>query len=204
MSAPVADIARLSLDVLRDGGTTRVLDDVSLAIGRGEIVGLVGESGSGKSVTAMSLLRLLPSHRMRYDPASRIVLLGRDVLGAGEAQLRAMRGASASMVFQEPMTALNPVRRVGEQMVEVIRRHRQLDAAAARDAARRLLADMRIADPGRALEAYPHELSGGMRQRVSIARTLAYQPRILLMDEPFGALDEQTVGAHAKLTIAAH
>ena len=189
MSAPIAAIAGLSVSVLRDGVASLVLDDVSLEIGQGEIVGLVGESGSGKSVTAMSLMQLLPPLKMRYGQGSRISVLGRDMLAADDAQLRAMRGSDVSMIFQEPMTALNPVLRVERQMCEITRRHRGIPMQEARAVALELLAKMHISDPERALRAYPHELSGGMRQRVMIAMAFSCDPELIIADEATTALD---------------
>ncbi len=191
MSAPpaVVDVESLTIGLARGARADTVVDDVTLRIGAGEIVGLVGESGSGKSVTALSMLRLLPRSLARYGAGSKIVVLGHDVLAAPEQALRAMRGADVSMIFQEPMTALNPVIRIGRQMGEVIRRHRGVGAAEARERARALLADMQIADPVRALDAYPHELSGGMRQRVMIAMAFSCDPALIVADEATTALD---------------
>jgi peptide/nickel transport system ATP-binding protein len=191
VSAPpeVVDVESLTIDFARGAHADTVVDGLSLRIGAGEIVGLVGESGSGKSVTALSMLRLLPRQLARYGPGSKIVVLGRDVLSAPEATLRAMRGADVSMIFQEPMTALNPVIRIGRQMGEVIRRHRGVGAAEARERARALLADTQIADPARVLDSYPHELSGGMRQRVMIAMAFSCDPALIVADEATTALD---------------
>jgi peptide/nickel transport system ATP-binding protein len=189
VAPPVVEVDALTLELPRDGGHGAVVRDLSLRIGAGEIVGLVGESGSGKSVTALSLLRLLPASKARYGAASRIVVLGRDVLAAPDATLRAMRGADVSMIFQEPMTALNPVLRIERQMVEVIRRHRAIGAAEARERSRALLADLQIADPARVLDSYPHELSGGMRQRVMIAMAFSCDPALIVADEATTALD---------------
>ncbi|RVT90982.1 dipeptide ABC transporter ATP-binding protein [Sphingomonas crocodyli] len=189
MSGPVASIADLSIAMLRDGQEKRVIDGVSLHVGAGEIVGLVGESGSGKSVTAMSLLRLLPRLKTRYGAGSKISVLGHDVLALDDAKLRDMRGSNLSIIFQEPMTALNPVVRIERQMCEVIRRHRDVTPEAARDIAFKLLADTHIADPERALRAFPHELSGGMRQRVMIAMAFSCDPSLIIADEATTALD---------------
>lgn len=189
MSAPVASIANLSLSMERDGVDNAILKDVSLDIAKGEIVGLVGESGSGKSVTAMSLIRLLPRLKTRYAQGSRIAVLGRDVLTLSDDALRAMRGSDVSIIFQEPMTALNPVLRIERQMGEVIRRHRGVSLTEARTIALGLLADTRITDPERALRAFPHELSGGMRQRVMIAMAFSCNPELIIADEATTALD---------------
>ncbi len=187
--APVIEIESLSLQFVGEAGSSAVLGGVSLSIGAGEMVGLVGESGSGKSVTALAVLQLLPRLKVRYGADSRIVVLGRDVLGLPEERLRAMRGAEVSMIFQEPMTALNPVLRIDRQIGEVLRRHRRVSAAEARELARARLAEMSIADPARVLASYPHELSGGMRQRVMIAMAFCCDPALIIADEATTALD---------------
>ena len=161
MTQPVLDIQQLHLSFPGFNGDVHALNNVSLQINRGEIVGLVGESGSGKSVTAMLIMRLLPTgsycvHR------GQISLLGEDVLNAREKQLRQWRGARVAMIFQEPMTALNPTRRIGKQMVEVIRQHQPLSRREAQQKAISLLEEMQIPDAARVMERYPFELSGGM------------------------------------------
>ncbi len=168
--APVVEIESLSLEFVGESPPSAVLRGVSLSIGAGEMVGLVGESGSGKSVTALAVLQLLPKLKVRYSAGSRIAVLGRDVLGLPEELLRGMRGAEVSMIFQEPMTALNPVLRIDRQIGEVLRRHRCVSAAEALELSVARLAEMSIADPARVLASYPHELSGGLRQRVMIGR----------------------------------
>ncbi|EFW5504266.1 ABC transporter ATP-binding protein [Shigella sonnei] len=188
MTQPVLDIQQLHLSFPGFNGYVHVLNNVSLQINRGEIVGLVGESGSGKSVTAMLIMRLLPTgsycvHR------GQISLLGDDVLNAREKQLRQWRGARVAMIFQEPMTALNPTRRIGLQMMDVIRHHQPISRREARAKAITLLEEMQIPDAVEVMSRYPFELSGGMRQRVMIALAFSCEPQLIIADEPTTALD---------------
>ncbi|MGK3223588.1 ABC transporter ATP-binding protein [Enterobacter soli] len=180
------DDLHLSFPVFR--GEVHALNHVSLEIKRGEIVGVVGESGSGKSVTAMLAMRLLPegSYHVHHG---QVKLLGEDVLNASEKQLRQWRGAKVAMIFQEPMTALNPTRRIGKQMVEVIRQHQPLSRRDAQKKAILLLEEMQIPDAGEVMDRYPFELSGGMRQRVMIALAFSCEPELIIADEPTTALD---------------
>ncbi|AXE98132.1 ABC transporter ATP-binding protein [Paraburkholderia hospita] len=176
----------LELDHLRvTFGDTVAVDDVSLAIGRGERVALVGESGSGKSVTALSILRLLndaqTSGVVRFD--------GEDLLAKSEREMRGMRGSAIAMIFQEPMTALNPLYTIGDQIAETIVLHDGVNANEARKRAVALLDRTGITEPGKRVNSYPHQLSGGQRQRAMIAMALACRPRLLLADEPTTALD---------------
>ncbi len=166
---------------------TVAVDGVSFDVAPGQVVGLVGESGCGKSVTSMAIMRLLPSRGVRVSGS--VVMEGVDLLTLSDQQMRERRGRDLSMVFQDPLTSLNPVIPIGLQVTEVLRRHRGMGKETARKAAAELLERVGIPDPRRRLDSYPHQLSGGMRQRALIAIALACQPRLLIADEPTTALD---------------
>ncbi len=187
-SNPVVKIDNLALHFVGQDSVVEALKGISLDIKAGEVVGVVGESGSGKSVTALNILRLLPRSKTKI-PHGTVSVLGHDVMAMGEKELQKLRGGEVSMIFQEPMTALNPVLRVSEQMLEVILRHQKITPAEAQTLCLNLLSDMKIQDAERVFNAYPHELSGGMRQRVMIAMAFSCQPKLIVADEPTTALD---------------
>ena len=180
---PLLDVRHLSVAF----GATPAVDDVSFQIAAGETLGLVGESGSGKSVTAFSILRLLqPPGRIT---GGQMLFQGRDLLALSEPEMRDIRGAGISLIFQEPMTALNPVMRIGDHIAEALLVHGKASRAEARARAIELLDAVKIADPASRVRDYPHQLSGGMRQRVMIAIALACHPPLVIADEPTTALD---------------
>jgi oligopeptide/dipeptide ABC transporter ATP-binding protein len=187
-SVPAVEVHGLSIEVGLAGGPCRVVDDVSFAIARGRVLGLVGESGSGKSLTGLALNGLIAMTGARVA-AGTIRLAGRDVSALSDAEWRPLRGAVASMVFQDPLMSLNPVYRVGWQIAEALERHTDLRRGAAMAEAVRMLDAVGVPDAARRARAYPHQLSGGMRQRVGIAMALACGPELLIADEPTTALD---------------
>ncbi|TWA84601.1 peptide/nickel transport system ATP-binding protein [Azospirillum brasilense] len=187
MTEPLLRVDGLKTHFLTRAGTVKAVDGVSLRLDRGEILGLVGESGSGKSVTGQSILGLV-------DPPGRVVggrvlFQGEDLVGAGEKRLRAIRGRRIAMIFQDPMMTLNPVLSIGTQMVEAVQAHEKVGRAEAWERSRRALVRVGIASPDERLAAYPHQFSGGMRQRVAIAIALLHSPDLIIADEPTTALD---------------
>jgi peptide/nickel transport system ATP-binding protein len=187
--AALLAVRNLTVRLFDRGGVVLAVRDLSLSVGAGEVVALVGESGCGKSVTALALLRLLPDDA---QVEGSVVFAGRDLTRLSIRELRSVRGGDIAMVFQEPMTSLNPSFSIGNQIIEVLRLHRGLRGREARQRAAELLSLVRIGAPEQRLRAFPHQLSGGMRQRAMIAMALACDPQLLVLDEPTTALDVTT------------
>jgi peptide/nickel transport system ATP-binding protein len=185
---PLLDVRDLSVQFETRKGIARVLEGVSFALGRGRTLGLVGESGCGKSMTALAIMRLIPNPPGRITAGS-VRFEGADLLRLDDAAMRDIRGNRVSMIFQEPMTSLNPVFTVGEQIAEAVRLHQRLDRRAAHARAVEMLTAVGIPAASRRVDEYPHQFSGGMRQRVMIAMALACNPAVLIADEPTTALD---------------
>ena len=182
------EVVKLITSFETDRGMLRAVDQVSFRVPRGKTVGIVGESGCGKSVTAMSIVRLLPQPSGRIL-GGQVIFKGRDLVRASDDEMRQLRGGEIGVIFQEPMTALNPVHRVGRQLAEVFRIHQKISRRDAWDASIEMLRRVRIPDPERRMMDYPHQLSGGMRQRIVIALALACKPSLVIADEPTTALD---------------
>jgi peptide/nickel transport system ATP-binding protein len=185
---PLLEVRSLSVHFITDEGVVRAVESVSFEVHPGEILGLVGESGCGKSVTALSLLRLIPTPPGKIA-GGEVLFNGKNLLSLREAEMEKVRGNEISMIFQEPMTSLNPVFTIGDQITEPLMLHQGLDKREARKRAIDLLARVKIPSPETRMDAYPHQLSGGMRQRAMIAMALACQPDLLIADEPTTALD---------------
>jgi peptide/nickel transport system ATP-binding protein len=180
------EVSNLAIDLATQAGLVRVVDRASFALGEGESLGVVGESGSGKTMTALALMGLTPENAL---VSGSIRFEGRELVGLGEEAMLPLRGDRIAMIFQEPMTALNPLHRVGAQVAEPLVLHRGMTKAAAFERAVKLLDHVRLADPGRAARAYPFALSGGERQRAMIAMAIGCSPRLVIADEPTTALD---------------
>jgi peptide/nickel transport system ATP-binding protein len=187
-NSALLEVVDLRTNFYSEDGITRAVDGVSFTVAAGETLGIVGESGCGKSVTALSIMQLLPRKSGRVVGGT-IRFDDRDLLGLAEAEMRQIRGNQIAMIFQEPMTSLNPLHTIGEQIAEAVRIHQGLPTGAALARATEMLRLVRIPDPERRLGDYPHQFSGGMRQRVMIAMALACSPKLLIADEPTTALD---------------
>jgi oligopeptide/dipeptide ABC transporter ATP-binding protein len=185
---PLLEVSDLHTEFRTGAGVVPAVDGISYTVERGETVAIVGESGSGKTAGALSILRLIPDPPGRIT-RGKILFAGRDLLQLSDEEIRQVRGADIGMIFQEPMTSLNPVLTIGRQITETIEQHRGADRAAAQKRAVELLSMVGIGDPVRRLKQYPHQLSGGMRQRVMIAIALACDPKLIIADEPTTALD---------------
>jgi peptide/nickel transport system ATP-binding protein len=187
MTDPLLEVRDLKVSFRTDDGLVRAVDGVSLTLMEGETLGIVGESGSGKSVTMMSVMRLITDQNAQF--AGQVLYKGRDLMTLGQDQIRSIRGSGIGMIFQDPMTSLNPVYRVGWQIAEQIRAHDRVSARAARERAIELLTSVGIPQARERVDNYPHEFSGGMRQRVMIAMAVSCNPSVLIADEPTTALD---------------
>ncbi|GLQ08520.1 ABC transporter ATP-binding protein [Devosia yakushimensis] len=184
----ILDARNIGVNFKVEGGVVNAVHDVSFQLHKGETIALVGESGSGKSVTARTLMKLL-TKRATILPNSRITLSGKDVVATSERDMRKLRGNDIAMIFQEPMSSLNPVYTIGQQICEILHLHNRISRKEAMERAEKLLEEVQIPDPGARLRQYPHQLSGGQRQRVMIAMALANRPDVLIADEPTTALD---------------
>jgi oligopeptide/dipeptide ABC transporter ATP-binding protein len=190
-SAQALTVNHLNLSLVSHRGSVPIVTDVNIELAPRQILGLVGESGSGKSITSLAIMRLLDDREIRIDSGS-ICLFGRDLLDLDEHEMQSVRGSEIGMVFQDPMSSLDPAFTVGYQITSIVRRHSDLGRGAARARALELLALVGIGDARRRIDSYPHQLSGGMRQRVIIAMAISCQPKVLIADEPTTALDATT------------
>jgi peptide/nickel transport system ATP-binding protein len=187
MATPLLEIRDLKVSFRTDDGVVRAVDGVSATLNEGETLGIVGESGSGKSVTMMSVMRLITDPNAQFE--GEVLYKGTNLMGMSQDQIRSIRGAGIGMIFQDPMTSLNPVYKVGWQIEEQIREHEKISRQAARDRAIELLTSVGIPNARERVDAYPHQFSGGMRQRVMIAMAVSCNPDVLIADEPTTALD---------------
>jgi peptide/nickel transport system ATP-binding protein len=187
MAEPLLEVRNLKVSFRTEDGVVRAVDGVSFTVSEGETLGIVGESGSGKSVTMMSVMRLIIDPNARFE--GDVIYKGRDLMTLNQAELRQVRGSEIAMIFQDPMTSLNPVYRVGWQISEQIRAHERVSKQAARSRAIELLGSVGIPHPAERVDDFPHQFSGGMRQRVMIAMALSCSPSLLIADEPTTALD---------------
>src|SRR5262245_11954663 len=187
MPEPLLEVRNLKVSFRTEDGLVRAVDGVSFSVSEGETLGIVGESGSGESVTMMSVMRLIIDPNAKFE--GEVIYKGRDLMSLSQVELRGIRGSQIAMIFQDPMTSLNPVYRVGWQIEEQIRAHNQISKQAAHARAIELLAAVGIPHPAERVNDYPHQFSGGMRQRVMIAMAVSCNPDILIADEPTTALD---------------
>ncbi|HEX2915534.1 MAG TPA: ABC transporter ATP-binding protein [Chloroflexia bacterium] len=186
---PLLQVKNLKVSFKTDGGLVKAVNNVSFNLNEGETLGIVGESGSGKSVTSLAIMRLLPTPPTEIDPTSQVLFKGQDILKLKDDQMRKIRGKEISMIFQDPMTSLNPVLTIGKQITESLKLHMKMDEKAARRRAVELLKLVGIPSAEKRLDDYPHQFSGGMRQRVMIAMAISCDPKLLIADEPTTALD---------------